>query len=313
MAVETPETSTPVDRACPSCGSAMSPDQDWCLECGMAAPGRLGSRAGWRAATTIIATVLLLVGGAVAASYAALNSKAQQTASAPAPPSGAPQVAQAPPTTVPAPAPAPVAPPATTSTPTPPPAPKPAPAPAPAPAAPTTPATPTTPPTPKPATSTGHKTIDLGVDVASVYDPDHAAVDQTDPSDSYDGNKKTVFTVTTKTAPSMGIGLDFDLHSAKQVGRIYVRTTTPGFTLEVYGAKAALPTDILDTRWHHLSETKKAGTQKGKDGLEQITFPAGRYRHILLWLATPPPAGPADAGEPAGTSTVGISEVRILD
>ncbi|MCW2967106.1 MAG: hypothetical protein JWM71_878, partial [Solirubrobacteraceae bacterium] len=186
----------------------------------------------------------------------------------------------------------------------------PTPAPTPPVTPPATPATPTTPSTPP---ATGHQPLDLGVDIASVYDPYHASVDQTDPSDSYDQNKKTVFTVTTKTAKEMGIGLDFDLQGQKKVQRIYVRTTTPGFTIEVYGAKGTQPPDILDTRWHHLASAKQAGTTKGKNGLEQITFPAGSYRHIVLWLTTPPPPGKADAGEPAGTSTVGISEVRILD
>jgi hypothetical protein len=312
MAVETPEIAPAVERPCPHCGSAMAPGQDWCRECGIAAPGRLTSRAGWRAALTIVATVLLLVGGAVAASYAALNSKAQQTAAAPAPPSGAPQVAQVPATTT-TPPPAPATPPPTTSTPTPPPAPTPTPAPAPAPTtpAPTTstpapaPAPTPAPTTPKtPAAPTGHRPLDLGVDIASVYDPDKAATDQTDPSDSYDENRKTVFTVSTDPAkPEMGVGLDFDLGHRQKVERLSVRTTTPGFTVEVYGAKAGLPPDILDTRWQHLASAKDAGSTKGKKGLVQITFPAGTYRHVVLWFTTPPPAGP----------TVGISEVRILD
>jgi hypothetical protein len=287
----------------------MAPGQDWCLECGIAAPGRLGAGAAWRAALTIVAAVLLLVGGAVAASYAALNSRAQQTASSPAPPSAAPQVAQAPPTTTPAPAP--VTPPATTSTPTPPPAPTTTSAPTPAPAA--TPATPaTTPTTPAtPATPTGHKPLNLGVDIASVYDPYKAATDQTDPSDSYDLNKKTVFTISTPAGKPMGVGLDYDLGSRQKVSRIYVRTTTPGFTIEVYGAKGGLPPDILDTRWQHLASAKSAGTAKGKKGLEKIDLKPGSYHHIVLWFTTPPPA---DApGQASGTSTVGISEVRILD
>ena len=65
----------------------MEPEQDWCLNCGTAAPGRLGERPGWRAASTVIALALLLVLGAVGASYAALtgDSKPKQTASTPAP------------------------------------------------------------------------------------------------------------------------------------------------------------------------------------------------------------------------------------
>jgi len=63
------ETTPTPDRPCRSCGTALVPAQDWCLECGTAAPGRLTgpSRAGFRAAATIVSTVLVLVGGAVAA------------------------------------------------------------------------------------------------------------------------------------------------------------------------------------------------------------------------------------------------------
>jgi len=75
----------------------MQRHQDWCLECGTAAPGRLGgARPGWRAVTTTLALTLVLVGGAGAASYAALSSYANREAIAAAPMDGTP-VAQAPP------------------------------------------------------------------------------------------------------------------------------------------------------------------------------------------------------------------------
>jgi len=46
------------DFACETCGAGMAPGQDWCLECGTAAPGRLGaSRSGWRSAFTVVALV----------------------------------------------------------------------------------------------------------------------------------------------------------------------------------------------------------------------------------------------------------------
>jgi hypothetical protein len=286
----------------------MQPGQDWCLECGTAAPGRLARRQGRRAAATIIGAVLLLVGGAVAASYAALNDNAQQQAAAPAPPSAEPQVAQAPPATT-----APATPPPTTSAPTPAPAPKPAPkpaapapkpaAPAPAPATPT-PAAPAPKPKPKtPATRPGLQPLKLGPDAALVYDPYKRVTDQGNPHDSYDGDGDTAFNVSTAPGDEMGVGLDFDLTVASQVSAIYFRTTTPGFRVEVYGAKGKLPPDILDTRWIHLGSAGNAGTDEGKDGLEKVTFDPAKYRHVVLWFTNPPPAGP----------TVGISETRILD
>ena len=81
----------------------MVPGQDWCLECGAAAPGRLGRRPGMRAATTIVGLTLALVAGAVTAGYAAINGDAGREVAKPAAASGAP-VAQAPPATPTAPA-----------------------------------------------------------------------------------------------------------------------------------------------------------------------------------------------------------------
>ena len=71
------------DFACEACGAGMVRGQDWCLECGTAARGRLGAKAGWRAAFTIVALTLLLVSGAGIAGYAALTSDSERTAAAP--------------------------------------------------------------------------------------------------------------------------------------------------------------------------------------------------------------------------------------
>nr|MBA3745886.1 hypothetical protein [Solirubrobacterales bacterium] len=71
------------DYACATCAAAMLAGQDWCLECGNAAPGRLGARPGWRAAFTVIAVTMLLVVSVVVASYAALTSDAERQAAAP--------------------------------------------------------------------------------------------------------------------------------------------------------------------------------------------------------------------------------------
>ena len=84
------------DFACETCGAAMLAGQDWCLECGTAAPGRLGARPGWRAAFTVVALTLLLVVGAVLASYAALTTDAERRAAAPSSGDGSPIAAPGP-------------------------------------------------------------------------------------------------------------------------------------------------------------------------------------------------------------------------
>jgi hypothetical protein len=302
----------PAERACDTCGNAMAPGQGWCLECGTAAPGRLGGRPGWRAAVTVVAAVLVLVGGAVAASYAALSGDAQRQAAAPPPPDASPQIAA-----VPAPAAA-AAPPAAAPV-------APAAAPAPAPAAkpaatPKKKATKKAPATKQkaatpaqsepevkprpvaPSVKAGLQSVELGPDAAAVYDPYTTATDQTDPADAYDGDRQTAFTVTTDPTEEMAVGLDFDLESARGVRALELRTTTPGFTVEVYGTAGRLPPDVLDTRWTHLSSRSDVGGEEG-DGVVRIRFTPGKERHILLWFTKPPAAGP----------TVGISEVRLLD
>lgn len=89
------------DFACETCGAAMARGQDWCLECGTAAPGRLGAKPGWRAAFTVVGLTTLLLCCAVVAAYAALTSDAERTASAPPAGSGDPITAQAPGATAP--------------------------------------------------------------------------------------------------------------------------------------------------------------------------------------------------------------------
>ncbi len=340
----TPETTpdTPV-RLCANCRGGMQRHQDWCLECGTAAPGRLGGvRPGWRAVTTTLALTLVLVGGAGAASYAALSSDANREAIAAAPLDGTP-VAQAPPA-VPAPpapvVPAPVAPVAPVPAP---PAPAPPVAPPVSPVAPAGPkitaqVTPPKSPSPSPsqravprsdvtaAGSRGKGTnaegesssparklepIALGAGALSVYDPYKRAVSSGTPAKAHDGDAKTTFTL---GAPDDGrelqVGLVVDLQTARQVRGVDLTTTTPGGRVEVYATDgSALPPDILDTRWDHPGSRSDVdggtrGANKAGDGVERIVFPKGgdAYRYVTLWFTTPP----------EGTTRVGLAEVTVL-
>ena len=52
----------------------MEPGQDWCLQCGAGAPGSLDAGGpSWRSAAVILTATAVLVLGAAAAAYAALN------------------------------------------------------------------------------------------------------------------------------------------------------------------------------------------------------------------------------------------------
>jgi hypothetical protein len=97
-------------RTCPTCQAPLEADQDWCLNCGSAQTSRRTGLPGKSTTATVLALTALLVGGAVAACYAAL----QDDPAAPAPTQAAQAPAVAP---TPAPQPAPAAPAATTPVP----------------------------------------------------------------------------------------------------------------------------------------------------------------------------------------------------
>jgi len=295
----------------------MKPGQDWCLECGSAAPGRLGARPGWRAAFTVVALTVLLLAGAVIASYAALTTDADRKAAAPSAGSGSPIAAPAPavaqpaapivpgatgPGTVPpavAPAPgtagAPIIP-ATpprpaTNTPVMPPAGK-APAAAPAPPA----ATKTPPAGTKPAEPTAPKPVivSLKSDAASTYDPEKRAGAEFGPAaDAVDKSPKTVWDVTVPAdGKPIGAGLMIDLGKPYALRALRIATPTPGFRVEVYGAVSAkqTPEDILDKRWEHLTDIKRAGDGK----LVSLLGKSKNKQQLLLLYVTVP----ADATDP---------------
>jgi septal ring-binding cell division protein DamX len=93
--METPPTDPnvvppgPPERRCPRCGSALAPDQEWCLSCGAAAGTEVVEARGWR--------VPLYLGGALAAlavigvilAIVALSSQKDEVAQNPTPSPGA--------------------------------------------------------------------------------------------------------------------------------------------------------------------------------------------------------------------------------
>jgi hypothetical protein len=297
----------------------MEADQDWCLTCGTAAPGRLGERPGWRAASTVIALTLLLVLGAVAAGYAALTGDSQPKAAAPAP-AAAPQTqAQVTP-------PAASTPPATATTPpaatqTQPATPKKLPkvhaptsgtaqgspvTPTPTPTTPATPATPTpttsTPTTSTPTASTGTTTtptdtgpqpIDLNGDAGTIYDPYGRVKAGGEATRALDGDTTTSWYVDPKDPQQVAVGYAVDLGKLQGVREIKLQTPTAGFRMEVYATdEAELPPDILDTRWSHITNVSNVGAKD--DGKRTIVLGAGttKYRNVLLWFTQPPTDGP---------------------
>ena len=303
-----PEPAPPAERACPSCGTALSEGQDWCLECGSAQPGRLGTRHGWRAALTVLAATALLATGAVAAAYAALSSEATRVAAAPPPPSATPTVAQPP--AVPAPeAEAPPVPVPDTA--------RRDDADAPAPVKPpesdagsglgggATGATGAAGATDTGAGSTGGtdtqapaepEALPLKAGAASTYDPYDRANGRTgDPDDAIDGKSSTAWEAPADAEGNVKIGLAVSLEKARALEALAFRADTPGFTVEVYGTRAdRLPSDVLDSRWEHVDDRRDVGVR------ERIPLD-GKFKHVLLWITVQP----AD-------SKVAVPEVEVF-
>jgi hypothetical protein len=318
-----PEAATPPsnggpptpDFACEACGAGMDGGQGWCLECGTAARGRLGSRPGWRAAFTVVGLTLLLVCGAVLATYAALTSDAERTASAPTAGNGKPIVAQAP-TQAPAAsdqANVPVQPGATGPGTTPPVVPPVAPSagpttsahpivPTPRPVIPPAAATPKPSPgatTPVPGTgktpaqqsataNVAPQVINLKSDAARTYDPGKRAGAEFGPAaNAVDGKLGSLWDVTVPADGNpVGAGLLIDLGTPYALNSLKIATDTPGFRVELYAAvDKATPADVLDKRWQHLTDAKQVSngaaiSLKGKGE-------APKYQLFLVYVTVP--------------------------
>ena len=91
--VATPPPAT--ERACPRCGAALAPDQEWCLSCGTAVRTRIAPTPRWRVPIVLVGTLLALIAAALILALVELSGDPQPIAEAPsttptATPAGAP-------------------------------------------------------------------------------------------------------------------------------------------------------------------------------------------------------------------------------
>lgn len=63
----------PIPLRCPRCAADVAPEQDWCLVCGAAARTRLAPTPNWKLPVTVLATIALLAGLALALAFAELT------------------------------------------------------------------------------------------------------------------------------------------------------------------------------------------------------------------------------------------------
>jgi hypothetical protein len=321
----------------------MGPGQDWCLQCGAGAPGSLDAGGpSWRSAAAILAVTAVLVLGAAAAAYAALNKEGAHKG-----PTTVVAVTTTP-AAVPTPTPAtPITPTPTTpgtATPTPkatetPPAanpllstgaakpPKiPLTAPTPKSSAPTTPAgageepapAATTPaagnePAGEPASEPQPTAIVLDPNAASTYNPyGYPASEFGDPSLAIDGDTSTEWTarVNPAVAPKMAEGLVIDLHSPQRLSAVELVSSTPGMSIQVYGAKtASLPTSITDPSWVQL--TPYLTVKKRHEHIKLQDSGKG-FRFVTLWISKASAASVGTPSEQVPPTHVSVNELELF-
>lgn len=77
-ALRHPDT-PPGTLLCPRCGSALSDDQSWCMECGLAARTRIHPPPSWRMPVLMACVALALLAAAIAVALVTLLDKPQPT------------------------------------------------------------------------------------------------------------------------------------------------------------------------------------------------------------------------------------------
>jgi hypothetical protein len=324
----------------------MDGAQDWCLQCGAGAPGSLdGGGPSWRSAATVLMATTVLVLGAAAAAYAALSKEAThkahvvivKVAQVPAtvPPTTTTPGGVTPSTPV---TPTPTTPGAATPTPK---AAETAPAENPllAPSSSAPPKIPLTTSTPKssgttttpssgsessPTTSTPSTgkspsptnteqlpaAITLDTNAAATYNPyGYPASEFGDPSLAIDGDASTAWTaqVNPTVAPKLAEGLVIDLKTAKRLSAIELITSTPGMSVQVYGANGKkLPTSITDPAWVPLSSYLVQQKKKTHIKLRDSTK---AFRYVTLWISKAPAAS---IGTAAAPGHIAVNELELF-
>ncbi len=311
----------------------MQDGQEWCLQCGAGAPGSLGTPA-WRSTAAVLTAAVVLVLGAAAAAVAALSKgtpKAQVVTTT---------VAQTttPTATTPAVTPTPSTPGAAARTPKakltlpqsttkPPKIPLTAVTPkAGEKAAATTPAkepksstpTSTTPSSTSPTSTTGEATSEesqqsailLDTNAATTYNPyNYPAAWFGDPSLTIDGDTSTAWTaqVNPATAPKLAEGLLIDLKAKQKVAVLQLVTSTPGMTVQVYGANGhTVPSSITEPAWVPLSAFKLV---KKKHVRLKLRDSKKAFTYITLWISKAPASAMGTAEAPGH---IDINEVELF-
>jgi hypothetical protein len=85
-ATETPPPAqpAPAERRCPRCGSDLTPDQEWCLNCGADVGSRIAAPPSWRGPVALVVALLVIAAAAVILALVELAGDAEQVTQQPA-------------------------------------------------------------------------------------------------------------------------------------------------------------------------------------------------------------------------------------
>jgi hypothetical protein len=160
----------------------------------------------------------------------------------------------------------------------------------------------------------------LDTNAAATYNPyNYATANFGDPSLAIDGDNSTGWTalVEPSVAPKMAEGLVIDLNTPRKLAAVGLTTTTPGMTVQVYGADGqAPPTSITDPAWVALTPALQAKKKHARIKLGGPNAPAAiqqaaktPHRFVVLWISEAPASA---VGTPEAPGRVSVNELELF-
>jgi len=150
----------------------------------------------------------------------------------------------------------------------------------------------------------------LDTNAASTYTPSgYPASWFGDPSLTIDGDPSTAWSaqVNPATAPRMAVGVAIDLRSAHRLSALELITSTPGMTVQIYGANtSSLPSSISSSAWVALSGPTTVNNRHTQITLGKSTT---SFRFVTLWISKAP-AGSVGTAQAPGR--VDVNEIELF-
>jgi hypothetical protein len=143
--------------------------------------------------------------------------------------------------------------------------------------------------------------VRLASDAAHDYDPYGTGGEHsTETGQAVDGDPNSYWSTETYSGGlgKPGVGIYLDAAPRTRASFLELQTSTPGFPVEVYGAKDGPPGKLPDPWWVKLG----SATSVGKRERIALTSASTPYRYFLLWITN----------LPAGVSQAKITELGLL-